>query len=469
MRWLGISLLVAVSAVAIPALADDDALDAPQPRATIRVHTYTLAECLALAERNHPNLWAARARLAYARAQLNEAQYTPFFAGWGVNATGGVLPQITGSSFFTSSLITTKNISGLGGLAPFASIDFTGVIPLYTFGKITNAIDAADANVRVNEWDLEKYRQQTRMDVRRAYFGVQFARDAKVVIADALDRLKKGVDGIKRKAEHGDRGVQPTDVYRLEAYYEEINARSGDPVKGETFALAALRFMTGVQTSFDVVDEPLKRPDRPLVAVTQYLSAARLFRPEINMARAGVVARERFVDYSRARYFPDFGIGFGFSYATAPSSTQQISAWTGGDPFNHFGYAAAFGMRWSLDAITNSARVAEAESSLEETRALERLAFGGVMVEVENAHGTAVEAKNREEAWARAEDKGKQWIATVQDSIDLGTADERALLEPLRVWGNARINHLQALMDLNLALSDLARASGWDGSAPTGG
>ena len=78
-----------------------------------------------------------------------------------------------------------------------------------------------------------------------------------------------------------------------------------------------------------------------------------------------------------------------------------------------------------------------------------------------------IRAKNREEAWGRAEDKGKQWIATVQDSIDLGTADERGLLEPLRVWGNARINHLQALMDLNVALADLARVSGWDGAAPT--
>ncbi len=304
MRWFGLSLAVAVAAVALPALADDDALDAPQPRATIHVHAYSLAECLALAERNHPNLWAARARLGFARAQLSEAQYTPYFAGWSVSATTGVLPQITGSPFLTQSVITSKNINGFGGLEPFANVSFSGTLPLYTFGKISNAIDAADANVRVNEWDLEKYRQQTRMDVRRAFFGLQFARDAHVVLGDAVERLKKGVDGIKQKADRGERGVQPTDVYRLEAYYEEINARSGEPVKGETFALAALRFMTGVETGFDVVDEPLKRPDRPLVGVTQYLAAARLFRPEINMARAGVVARESLVGLARARYFP---------------------------------------------------------------------------------------------------------------------------------------------------------------------
>src|SRR4051794_37378419 len=35
----------------------------PAPMATIKPHAYTLAECLSLADRNHPNLWAARARL----------------------------------------------------------------------------------------------------------------------------------------------------------------------------------------------------------------------------------------------------------------------------------------------------------------------------------------------------------------------------------------------------------------------
>ena len=49
------------------------------PTATIRPHQNTLAECLALADRNFPNLWAARARLAYTHAQLEEARWTPWF------------------------------------------------------------------------------------------------------------------------------------------------------------------------------------------------------------------------------------------------------------------------------------------------------------------------------------------------------------------------------------------------------
>src|SRR4051794_19183974 len=49
-----------------------------QPIATIKPHAYSLQECLTLAERNHPQLWAARARLAFVHAQLDEAKWTPY-------------------------------------------------------------------------------------------------------------------------------------------------------------------------------------------------------------------------------------------------------------------------------------------------------------------------------------------------------------------------------------------------------
>jgi outer membrane protein TolC len=439
---------------------------APAPVATIKPRSFTLAECLALAERNHPGVWAARARLAYVHGQLDEATFAPWFQ-WSATSNFGLLPPITGSVYFTASTQESRNISAFEGLRPVLTFDINGLVPLYTFGKITAARNAARANVRVTEWDMEKVRQVTRMDVRRAYFGLLMARDARFVIDDALSRLDKALQGIRDKLAKEDKSVTSIDRLRLETFREEVVARSGEPRRGESFALAALRFMTGIQTAFDVPDEPLKRPNRPLVGVTQYLTSARLFRPEIAMARAGIVARREMLDYTRARFFPDFGLGLGASYAIAPSATPQITAWTG-DPFNHFYYYFGFGFRWSLDLLPNAARVSQAEAQLEETRALERLALGGIMVEVENAHASAVEAKVREEAWDRAERKAREWIATVQDMIDLGTRDEGALLEPLRSYGNSRVAHLFALMELNVAMSELARVSGWDASAPTG-
>jgi len=72
------------------------------------------------------------------------------------------------------------------------------------------------------------------------------------------------------------------------------------------------------------------------------------------------------------------------------------------------------------------------------------------------------------QAWDKAEHVTKQWIATVQDHIDLGTWTEDALIGPLRSYANARVQHLTALMDYNLAMSNLALVSGWDSAAPHG-
>jgi outer membrane protein TolC len=436
------------------------------PTPTIKPRTYTLAECLSLADRNHPNLWAARSRLAFVHAQLEEAKWTPWFA-WSATLQTGVAPQISGTSFYTLSAQSARNVQGLSNLTPFLTFDINGTVPLYTFGKITSIREAAEANVRVSEWDSEKARQQARMDVRRAYYGLQMARDGRYFIDEVIKYIDKGIEGMKDRLAKDEKGVSEVDRLRLEVFKEEIVARSGEAKKGEAFAMAALRFMTGIQTAFDIPDEPLKKPDRPLVALSQYLSAARLFRPEINMARAGIAARKGMVDYNRAKFFPDFGLGVGASYASFPSAVPQNNAWVN-DPFNHFYYYFGFGARWNLDFLPNAARVAQAEAQLEETRALERLALSGAMVEVEKAYADADEARAREAAWDRAEHKAKQWIATAQDNIDLGTWDERALTEPLRVWGNARASHLQALMDYNIAMSQLALVSGWDSAAPTG-
>jgi outer membrane protein TolC len=183
------------------------------------------------------------------------------------------------------------------------------------------------------------------------------------------------------------------------------------------------------------------------------------------MARAGVVARRALVGYNRARLFPDIGLGLGSDFISTPSAVQQQNAWAN-DPFNHFYYYFGLGVRWSLDLLPQAARSQQAEANLEETRAQERLALGNATYEVEKAYADALEANGREEAWAKAEHIAKQWISTVQDSIDLGSSDERALLEPLRVYGNARVQHLTALMDYNVTLSNLALASGWDAAAP---
>lgn len=441
-----------------------EAIAPPMPAATIRPHAYSLQECLLLAERNAPQLWAARARLAAVHGQLEEARWTPF-SYWSMSSTFGYLPPIGGTPFYNASPYTLL-YQGFGqGWQPAFSLSVRGTVPLYTFGKIENVKRAAEGRVRVNEWDLEKTRQQIRMDVRRAFFGLMLARDMQYIANDTLAKLNKAIRDVTTKLERGDQTVDEVQRLRLEYSRDEILARVAEAKKGEAFAFAGLRFLTGVQTAFDIPDEPLKRPDTNIGPVVRYLTAARLFRADVNMARAGVQARKAWLDFRRSELFPNIGLGLNAAYAVAPSADPQRAAWIG-DAFNRFGASFGFGIEWGLDLLPKQARIMQAESELEEARALERLALGGIGVEVENAYAAVVEAKTREETWDRAEHRSKGWISSTQDAIDLGTKDEGWLIEPLRAFVFARANHSQALMDLNVTLSELARVTGWDAVAP---
>jgi outer membrane protein TolC len=440
---------------------------APPPVATVQMHAYSLRECLLLAERNAPQIWAARARLAFTHAQLEEARWTPF-SYWSMSSSFGFLPPLGGTPFYNASPYTLLYQHIGDGWQPAFSIGFRGQIPLYTFGKIESIKKAAEGRVRVNEWDLEKTRQQIRMDTRRAFYGLMLSRDMQYIANDVLGTLDKAINNINSKLEKGDASVEEVDRLRLEYSRDEIFARVAEAKKGEATAISGLRFLTGVQTAFDIPDEPLKKPETPLGPVARYLTAARLFRPDVNMARAGVQARKAFLEFRRAEMFPNIGLGVGASYSIAPSADPQTTAWVG-DPFNRFGPflpSAGIGVEWGLDLLPKQARIMEAEADLEETRALERYALGGVGFEVESAYASAVEAKTREENWDRAEHRSKKWFVSTQDAIDLGTKDERFLIEPLRAFVVARANHVQALMDLHVTMAELARVTGWDAAAP---
>ena len=476
LRNLCLAVLVGVSTLAYAgsvALGGENAgkkavasqASATTPAILLKHRAYTLAECLALADRNHPSLWAARARLGGYRAQLDEAHWAPFWL-WNANSSIGIIPNIRGAAPYTSASSYALNSTFSDGFNPWFRIAIDGGIPLYTFGKIEWIGRAAEAQARAGEWEAEKFRQQVRMDVRKAYYGTMFARDARYLSNEILGRLDKAIEGVQAKLDKGERGIDEGDRLRLELYRDDLVAHSGETDKGETSAMSALRFMTGIQSDFDIPDEPLTRAEVPVAPVVSYLTAARLFRPEVNQARAGIAARRAQLEFARAKLFPDIALGFRAGYSFAQAAIIQ-NGWVS-NPFNSngFGFGGAVVGRWSLDIMPAQARIAAAESQLEEMRALQRLALGGIAVEVEIAYSTTVEARQREATWAHAEHRTKEWIASVQDAIDLGTKEESALMEPLRTFAGSRSSHISAMMDYNVALSDLARVSGWDEAAP---
>jgi outer membrane protein TolC len=185
------------------------------------------------------------------------------------------------------------------------------------------------------------------------------------------------------------------------------------------------------------------------------------------MVRPGIAARTAQVHLARAQLFPDVGLGLSVSVAAAPAIADQINPYVY-DQANFFHYGVALVFQWKLDFPAQYARIKYAEAQLEEVRAQQRFALGGVGAEVEVAYAEVVDWKKRAAAYAKAVKTAKRWLVMVQEGIDVGALEEKELLDPARAYATNKFNQLNAVMELDLAMSRLAKATGWDAIAPDG-
>ncbi len=419
---------------------------------------YTLERCIALTLKNYPKLHEARARLQYRREQQVQSWSQPYSE---FTVTGGLalVPELHGTSFYSPDSDSAYS-SQLSGLAWNIGID--GVVPLWTFGKLTSLWEASAAQVKVAEQDVAREKNAITLDVRRAYYGVQLARDAIALMRDAESQVDKYLRSLEKKVKAGD-GDEVT-LYKLKINRAELTARHSEARQKEAVALASLKFLTGVQGSLDLPELPLTRVRHALGPLATYLNAARLHRPEINMARAGLTAREAQVRLERARYFPDLGLGLSARWAKAPGITDQTNPFVR-ETINTLSYGAALVLRYKVDFLPQRARVAQAQAQLEELRATERYALGGVAVEVETAYREAEDAERRLDAYAEAAGYAKKWLLLVQQGIDVGTNDEEDIVDPAKEWALKRFALMSATFDYNLAVGKLAQVTGWEAVA----
>lgn len=458
-RIFAAALLAALGALATATL-DPSAhgLSVRAARAAAR-GGYSLPRVLELADENHPNIAMARARVKQARAQLDEAHWAPFSQ---FKLTGGValVPNLSGNNVYSPN--TDVSLTTSLGVGWRAGIE--GVLPLWTFGKISNLWEAAGANVNVNEAGVERERDAVRVDVRKAFFGLQLARDSQLLLKDVRSAVDKGQTALQKQIDK-DEG-DPIDLLKLQTYGSELDIREAEASRYVTVALAGLRFYTGVP-DLDIHDEPLRPPKHQIGHVTRYLQAAGVYRPEMAMVKAGVTARQAQVQLARAGLFPDIGLGLQLGITAAPQIADQINPYVV-DPGNFFRYGAAVVFQWKLDFLPQTAKIRFAEAELDEIRAQQRFALGGVAAEVEQAYAEVVDWKKRVDIYARAVQTAKRWLVMVQSGIDVGTIADKELLDPAKAYALNRFNQLNAIMELDMAMSRLAKATGWDAIAPDG-
>jgi outer membrane protein TolC len=340
----------------------------------------------------------------------------------------------------------------------FAGVRVGLIQPLFTFGKIDAAIDAAGSAAHANDALAAGVVADLALETTRSYYGVGLARELVAMLEDGQEQLSKGKQTLVERLDRGDPDVTIQDRLRLDTFQAEVALRLSEAREGEAMALLALRTLVG-DVEADTDAAPLEPVAFSLGDPKGYVARAQSGRHELRAAREGVAALEGASRLEQAKWLPDFLLVGGFNVARAQGVDQTPSAFAN-DPFNTTTGEVALVMKWSVDPGGQLARVERADSELGRARALLEAANRAGGAAALQAHTHAVEARARLDSAREGEKNARGWVASVIQADAIGTTSAKDLADAYLAYFTLHGRLLQSTYDWNVAVMTLQRAIG---------
>jgi outer membrane protein TolC len=335
--------------------------------------------------------------------------------------------------------------------------------PLYTFGKLSAARDAARAGLVAQGALADAAAADLAVDAARAYWGLKLARELRWMLEDGEEQIASAVQHLDERIADGDSEITPQDRQRVDVLLAEARVQLADARTGEAQALAAVRALAEDAT-VDIDEQPLEPLGFEPATDDDAVAKAEAGRPEVRAARAGAVAARRLADLEERYYLPDLAAIASVTVTRAQGVDEPPGAFFY-DPYNTLSGALALGLRWNLEPLTTRAKVKRARAGQRRAVALAKLAVVGAGLDARTALAEARGAHEKLAAAEAGEQAARSWLAAVLQGEAIGTSEPKDLADAYIAWFQMRARVVAAIFQWNVAAMRIRRAAG-EFSAP---
>lgn len=412
----------------------------------------TLAEALDLAERQNPDLAAARAQVTAAteRAEAVRRGTLPrvdLETGWSyTDIPSAVFAHKLDAGEFTADDFAISRLndpSALGHLGTTLAVE----APIDAFGKVRTAALATSAQARSAEARTGEGRLDLRLRVAVAYRQAALAKHAVAVTERALTGARSREADLEARVEGG--AALLSDLLRARARRREREADLAERHADRRSAAAALARALGAPagTVYDAVEEaPTPVPlDEPLAAWTDRALAS---RPALAATAAAAEAARQATQGEDKSRLPDLAVWGRLQDNRTGFSGGKVAAGLG------------VGLRWSAFDPARDRRKAAAAAELSAAELLERAAADQVRLEVETAWHRARASRERFAAATGGAEEGHEALRVIRERRLAGIATLTDELETEAASLAAELQELRAATEAALADAALERAVG---------
>ena len=420
----------------------------------------TRAEALRRAVRPNPQVAAAAAEVAKAEALRGQADALRFpevtlYGAFGPSQRAELVPgtavQSTRSIFDTDWGDLTVTIGGRLELLQ----------PLYTFGKIGLRREAARHGIEARRAQQAMTQAEVALEVARLYEGQLLARDMLRFAEEVEHTLQRSIADTRARMEEGVGDVSELDLLRLETAVSAARVVKNQAAAGLAQAGAGLVAYLGLPagTQLEPAEPELMALGVEPSPLEALIAEALAGRPEMVALAQGITAHQRLAAAEWAGVLPDrFAMAF-LSGAYTPGRDFVNTRFVV-DPLHHLIPGVIVGLRWQLQGDMPAQRANEARAEASRLAGLEAWAKAGIPAEVTRSFRDVTRARRDLPELAAGVQKGRQWVVRAAADYEVGFGDSRSVSDAVEAYALLRGGELEARYRLNVALAELAHATG---------
>ena len=330
--------------------------------------------------------------------------------------------------------------------------------PIFTWGKIRNAIDLASLEVESAGTDLVAQQRDIDREVHRAYFGVLLARDSETVLRRIRDTAAEIAADRQKSFDQGT--INRETVLEAQANLASMEAKRAEAEQSGSTALESLAILTGAEpkaedlatgfmTQFPVLDEKALREKARTSSTALAASRTRISQAGKKLA----------VEKGGELLHPDFSLGLQLD--VLGQEDLPFSAWNWNNTTWDWDLVISLAVKMSVfDGLASFQRVRQAEKDLEMAGLGLGLDEKKVGLDVRRAVEAAVKADSDvREKQARA-DYAEERLRNVRASLENGMASRDEEHGADIQAGSAELDLIFARFSREEALADIARLIG---------
>jgi len=345
--------------------------------------------------------------------------------------------------------------------AIFTRAEISALQPIYSWGAISSAVNAAEAGARAAEYQFGAVKAEAELQLYELYYSYLLAIEISRILEDANSQLNRVERVIEEMQEDGDPSLKESDVFKFEIFKSEFQVQRVEVQQSLDFVERvwnyALKAEPGI--TYMPVENFLDPVPFELQDFDYYSQTAMESRSELRGVESGINALKSSLNATRAQQYPLIFLGITGSYANTPNRPRQTN------PFiiNSTNYASAgvgFGIRQNLNFSSIRSSVDRAEIEYRRVNDLHKAVSDGIILELNEHYRNAVIAEVRLKQTEEALSTARNWVRNEQLNYDLGFGDIEDLLDAVQKELELRLELKQNIFDLNKKVAALYKAGG---------